>query len=109
MTGSFILAVSFLFFISETNRMIYAGAALLSIGNGIMWPSLLSLLSKSTPDKFQGTIQGYASSLGSAASIIGLLAGGLLYTQVGAKIFFISAAIIFITFVMTLKFLWEKK
>ena len=108
-SGSFILSLSFLFFTSEANRMIYAGAALLSVGNGIMWPSLLSLLSKSTSDKFQGTIQGYASSLGSAASIIGLLAGGLLYTQVGAEIFFVSAAIIFITFLMTLKFLWEKK
>jgi DHA1 family tetracycline resistance protein-like MFS transporter len=104
-SGSLILAASFTFYLSHEVLIIYIGSALLALGNGIMWPSLLSLLSKSTSDKIQGTIQGYASSLGSAASIIGLLAGGLLYTQLGAGIFLISAAIIGIIFIMTLKLL----
>ena len=98
--GSLILAASFLCFISLNTYMIYSGAAFLALGNGIMWPSLLSLISKRSGEKFQGTIQGYASSLGSMASIIGLLAGGVLYHQMGANIFILSAVIIFIIFIM---------
>ena len=103
--GSFILALSFVFYLSEANWSIYTGALLLAIGNGIMWPSLLSLLSKSTSEKIQGRIQGYAGSLGSAASIIGLLAGGILYNQIGAGIFLMSAAIIGVIGLMTLRLL----
>jgi MFS family permease len=101
--GSFVLAISFLFYISSSIYLIYLGAALLAVGNGIMWPSLLSLISKSSSEKFQGTIQGYASSLGSIASIIGLLAGGMLYNLMGSKIFIFSAVIIFGIFFMCFK------
>ena len=41
-TGSFILACSFLFFLSPQTWTLYLGAALLAFGNGIMWPSYLS-------------------------------------------------------------------
>ena len=102
-SGSFILAISFLFFISSSIYFVYFGAVFLAVGNGIMWPSLLSLISKSSSEKFQGTIQGYASSLGSVASIIGLLAGGMLYNLMGSKIFIFSAAIIFGIFFMCFK------
>jgi MFS family permease len=98
--GSFVLAISFLCFIFSNIYIVYLGATLLAVGNGLMWPSLLSLISKSSGDKFQGTIQGYASSLGSIASIIGLLAGGMLYTLMGSKIFILSAVIIFGIFFM---------
>ena len=101
--GSFILAVSFLFYIIDNRFVIYTGAVLLALGNGIMWPSLLSLTSKISKDRFQGVIQGYASSLGSAASIIGLLAGGMFYNQIGVGIFVLSSAIIFLIFIMSFK------
>ena len=100
-TGSFILALSFLFYNSTESWLMYAGALLLALGNGLMWPSLLSLISKSILDRFQGTIQGYAGSLGSAASIIGLLTGGLLYTLMGAGIFVLSALVIFVIFLLS--------
>ncbi len=99
--GSFILALSFLLFVSPSSWLVYAGALVLAIGNGIMWPSLLSLISKTAPEKFQGTIQGYSGSLGSAASIIGLLTGGLLYTQIGTGIFVLSTLVILIIFIMS--------
>ncbi len=41
--GTLILAVSFLCFISRHVASIYAGVALLALGNGLMWPSVLSL------------------------------------------------------------------
>jgi MFS family permease len=62
--GGVILAASFTFFLSGSKTMLYAGAALLALGNGLMWPSLLSILSKSVEERFQGTIQGFSSSLG---------------------------------------------
>jgi MFS family permease len=102
-SGSFILGAGFLFYIFSNIYFIYMGAILIALGNGIMWPTLLSLISKSSSEKFQGIIQGYASSLGSIASIIGLLAGGLLYTQMESKIFVLSAVIIFIVFFMCFK------
>jgi MFS family permease len=102
-TGSFILAVSFLCYMFSNIYFVYTGAVLLALGNGIMWPSLLSLISKSSTNKFQGLIQGYASSLGSIASIIGLLVGGLIYTQMGSDIFLFSSVIIFIVFFMCFK------
>ncbi len=100
LAGSFILAMSFVCFLSGTIWLIYSGAALMALGNGIMWPSLLSLVSTSTAERFQGTVQGFASSSGSFASIVGLLAGGLLYNMVGSQVFLLSAAILFVVFVM---------
>jgi MFS family permease len=103
--GSFILAMSFLFYLSGSSWFVYLGAAVLAIGNGIMWPSLLSLISKSVPERFQGTIQGYCGSLGSAASIIGLLSGGILYHQIGSGIFIFSALVIVMLFLISLRLL----
>lgn len=108
--GSCILGTSFLFLLSPTTWMIYVAAALLALGNGLMWSSVLSILSKAAEEKYQGTVQGLASSLGSLASIIGLIIGGILYGIVGAKIFLVSAVIIFIVFFMSLKLLaFEKR
>jgi DHA1 family tetracycline resistance protein-like MFS transporter len=106
--GSFILGASFLFFTSQATLLVYAGAAALAIGNGVMWPSLLSILSKSAPERFQGAIQGYAGSLGSAASIIGLLTGGILYNIINTGVFVFSAAIIFLIFIFSFRLLSAK-
>ncbi|MCZ6702079.1 MAG: MFS transporter [Ignavibacteria bacterium] len=103
--GSLILAISFLFYIYNVEWLIYIGAALLALGNGLMWSSVLSIISKTADAKYQGTIQGFASSAGSMASIIGLIAGGLLYEQIGGDIFILSAVIIFIVFLMSIKLL----
>jgi DHA1 family tetracycline resistance protein-like MFS transporter len=96
--GSFVLAASFFFFNSPNVVSIYVGAALLALGNGIMWPSLLSVLAKSANRNVQGTVQGFAGSLAAVASIVGLLIGGLLYSALGARVFVISGALTFATF-----------
>jgi MFS family permease len=103
--GSFILAISFLFFTSNVLWMLYVGGGLLSLGNGLMWSSVLSILSKAFDEKYQGTIQRFAGSAGSLASIIGLIVGGIIYQQIGGEIFILSAIIIFIVFVMGFKIL----
>ncbi len=91
--GSFLLATSFLFFLANEKPLLYMGTALLAVGNGVMWPSLLSTISKATDRHVQGAVQGLASSAGAVASIVGLLAGGLLYGLLGATVFVISAIV----------------
>jgi DHA1 family tetracycline resistance protein-like MFS transporter len=99
--GSLALAVSFLFFMSEDTTHIYAGTVLLACGNGLMWPSLTAVISKATDPRHQGAVQGLASSVGAVASIVGLLAGGLLYGVLGSRVFVLSFAITLLAVVMS--------
>ncbi len=98
--GSGVLALSFIFFSSAETAVIYTGTALLALGNGIMWPSLLSTLAKSSGHEVQGTVQGLAGSAGAVASIVGLLGGGLLYQYIGSAVFLIAAALTVFTFAL---------
>jgi MFS family permease len=103
--GSIILGTNFILFVSNNNIFIYGAAVLFAVGNGLMWPSFLSILSKIAGNAYQGFIQGVASSFGSLASIVGLIIGGLLYNLIGGFTFLISAGIIFVVFIMSFKLL----
>ena len=103
-TGSLILGVSFLFFVSDATPIIYVGVLLLALGNGLMWPSVLAILSRLAGSEYQGAVQGFASSGGSVASIIGLLAGGVLYSLLGSFVFLVSAGTILAAFLLSLCF-----
>ncbi len=105
LAGSLILGLSFLCILSSSLWFIYGGAILLALGNGVMWPSVLSVISKVTEEKYQGLIQGFASSCGSLASIIGLLLGGIFYNIFHERVFILSAIFLFIVFLMSFKFL----
>jgi MFS family permease len=100
--GSLLLAASFLFFVSRSTLSIYVGTAVLALGNGVMWPSLLAVISKATDQRVQGAVQGFASSCAAVASIVGLLAGGLLYGVLGAVVFVLSAAITAVVFLLAM-------
>jgi len=73
----------------------------LACGNGLMWPSLTAVISKATNPRHQGAVQGLASSVGAVASIVGLLAGGLLYGVLGSRVFVLSFAITLLAVVMS--------
>jgi MFS family permease len=88
--------------------LLYVAAILFAIGNGLMWPSFMSILSNRARTIQQGSVQGTAGSFGGLASIIGLTIGGLLYTLVGATTFLISASVIFAVFVMSFRLLKMK-
>ena len=107
--GSLILGTNFLLLISKNTYIIYAAAALFAIGNGIMWPSVLSILSKVAGHQYQGAVQGYAGSIGSVASIIGLIIGGIIYEVLEARVFAVSAILIYCVFVMSFKMLSIEK
>ena len=102
--GSILLAFSFFLFTSESELIIFVGIILFSTGNGIMWPSFLSQLSKIADQKYQGAVQGFASSAGSLASIIGLIAGGLLYGIIAVKTFFITGFLFVLIFILLILF-----
>ena len=98
--GSLLLSASFFLFTASDELFIYLGVILFSAGNGFMWPSFLSLLSKVAGQRFQGAVQGYASSAGSLASIIGLISGGVLYSILGINIFIIPGILLLIIFIL---------
>jgi MFS family permease len=103
-TGNFLLVATFLLLLSGSSFLIFTSAVFFAVGNGIMWPSVLSVLSKAAGRKYQGTVQGYASSLGSLASIIGLVAGGIIYSGIGSATFIISASVILTVAVLSFRF-----
>jgi MFS family permease len=105
LVGSLLLAIGFAFYIFNSTMLVYSGAVLIALGNGLMWPSVLSLLSQTTDEKFQGIIQGFAGSMGSVASIVGLLVGGVLYTRLSGLVFILSAIILFFVFLISLSFI----
>jgi MFS transporter, DHA1 family, tetracycline resistance protein len=103
--GSLVLGINFIFFLSTDILLIYTAAVLFAIGNGLMWPSLLSILAKKAGTVHQGAVQGVASSFASLASIIGLTIGGVLYNTIGATTFLISAGVIFTVFIISFRLL----
>ena len=107
--GSIILGTNFILFVSNNDFLVYGAAILFAVGNGLMWPSFMSILSKISGNTYQGFVQEVASSFGSLASIIGLTIGGLLYNLIEGFTFLISAGIIFAVFIMSFKLLKLKR
>jgi len=92
--GTIFLTAGFAGLYWENVIVIYAAATLIALGNGLMWPSVMALLSKVAGDRHQGAIQGAAGSIGAVASIVGLIGGGLLYNSLGAWVFVLAALMI---------------
>jgi len=65
--GSLMLGINFLLLIPGNLFLTYLATLFFALGDGLMWPSFLSLLSKIAGRKYQGTVQGFASSFGSLA------------------------------------------
>lgn len=101
--GSIILGTNFILFVSNNIIMVYGAVVLFAVGNGLMWPSFMSILSKRAGTILQGSVQGVAGSFGGLASIIGLTLGGLLYNLVGGATFLVSAGVIFAVFIMSFR------
>ncbi|MEL6918931.1 MAG: MFS transporter, partial [Bacteroidota bacterium] len=108
--GSLFLTSSFLLLSMQDIIVLYIANTLLSIGNGLMWPSFLALLAGTGSPQMQGAIQGYGNSTGSFASMLGLILGGLLFENIGTMVFFVGGIIfLIITILMTINFLQRRK
>jgi len=107
--GSAILGLNFVLFISSEIFLIYFAAVLFAVGNGLMWPSIMSILSRRAGPVYQGAVQGVAGSVTGVASIIGLTTGGVLYNIFGGITFLVSAGVIFAVFVLSFRLLRYKE
>lgn len=107
--GSAILGSNFVLFISSEIFLIYFAAVLFAVGNGLMWPSIMSILSRRAGPVYQGAVQGVAGSVTGVASIIGLTTGGVLYNIFGGITFLVSAGVIFAVFVLSFRLLRYKE
>jgi len=107
--GSAILGSNFILFISSDIFLIYFAAVLFAVGNGLMWPSIMSILSRRAGPVYQGAVQGVAGSVTGVASIIGLTTGGVLYNIFGGITFLVSAGVIFAVFVLSFRLLRYKE
>jgi len=106
--GSIILGTNFVLFLSNNIVSVSFAIILFAVGNGLMWPSFMSILSRYAGSKLQGSVQGVAGSFGGLASILGLILGGFLYDAIGAVTFLISAGVIFSIFLMSFQLLkWK--
>jgi predicted MFS family arabinose efflux permease len=101
--GSAVLAVCFFLLGASSTVLTFAAALFFAAGNGLMWPSYLSLLSKRGGAEVQGAVQGIASSAGSLASIVGLILGGVLYELLGPTTFFVSGGVIVLVFLLSIR------
>ncbi len=98
--GTLIVSLSYIALLIPSPVLAYTAAALYAIGNGLMWPSYLSILSERAGEDHQGYIQGIGNSAGSLASIAGLLFGGLLFNTLKESIFVVPAVLVLIVFTM---------
>jgi MFS transporter, DHA1 family, tetracycline resistance protein len=89
--GTASLCASFLAFSVPSTWAVFAGAILFAVGNGLSWPTFQARLADVAGPQAQGSVQGAATSVGAAASIVGLVAGGILYPHVGVGIFIAGA------------------
>ena len=76
--GSIILGMNFVLFASNNLISVFGAVILFALGNGLMWPSFMSILSRRAGSKLQGAVQGLAGSFGGLASIFGLIFGDVL-------------------------------
>lgn len=102
MGGTIVLSAGFVCLVREEIVAIYLAATLIALGNGLMWPSVMAMLSRVAGERHQGAIQGAGGSIGAIASIAGLIAGGLLYDWLGAYVFITAALIVLPVSVITL-------
>jgi MFS family permease len=101
--GTFIVVLSYISLLVPSPVFAYAAAVLYALGNGLMWPSFLSLLSDHAGESNQGYIQGLGNSAGSLASIGGLLVGGILFTGMKENVFIVPAVLVTIVFGMAFR------
>lgn len=108
--GSLLLVVSFFLMSQQSLVLLYVAITLLSLGNGLMWPSFLALLSRTGTSGTQGAIQGYGTSMGSIASMLGLVMGGILFEKIATLVFVIGSVIfLLIALLLVLKLFKNKR
>lgn len=90
--GMALLAVSFyMISISHSIPFLACAMVVLALGNGLMRPSLLAIVSLLSNEEEQGVVMGASQSAASLGRILGPVAGGWLYTAAGMASPFFAA------------------
>lgn len=101
--GIISMIIGFSLFMTGEVAFVYTGAVFVAFGNSIAWPSFLSLLAGIAGKKYQGAIQGAASSMGSLAAIVGLVIGGFIFSQLSSWTFLIPIGLMVILFFLAFR------
>jgi MFS family permease len=105
--GAFVLGFGFLTLSPASDWLPFVGAVLIALGNGLMWPPVVALLSKAAGEH-QGAVLGLVGSVSAAASILGLFLGGIMFHHFTGWLFVLSAGFIFGVIVLSVWFPLEK-
>jgi DHA1 family tetracycline resistance protein-like MFS transporter len=101
-TASFTLGLA-LVPVAPRVSMLYVVAFFIAIGQGLTYPSLSSMISKSVSANEQGSMLGLASGIGSLARFLGPIVSGFFYDWARARgAFFAGAVLTFAAFSVAL-------
>ena len=96
-TGVLVCGIGFvvlaLVSVSHSAVMIYVSVGILALGEGLVSPSLVELVSRGADARSQGRVQGGSQSISSLANIGGPLVVGVIYDSLGHASPYIIAAI----------------
>jgi MFS family permease len=88
--GALAIGLAYLGFSGAPSLGLACGAAFIGgIGNGLQWPSLISLVQRLTPPPLLGRLMGAVESMGALCLAIGLLLGGGLVALSSPRIAFL--------------------
>ncbi|HEY2719981.1 MAG TPA: MFS transporter [Solirubrobacteraceae bacterium] len=88
--GALAIGLAYVGFSAAPSLGLACGAALIGgIGNGLQWPSLISLVQRLTPPALLGRLMGAVESLGALCLAFGLLLGGGLAALSSPRIAFL--------------------
>jgi predicted MFS family arabinose efflux permease len=89
-TGIFALGAAFVGFALAPSLAVACVASFVGgLGNGLEWPSLISLVQRMTPQHLHGRLMGSVESLAALCLAIGLPLGGLLVALGSARVAFL--------------------
>jgi MFS family permease len=89
--GALAIGLAYVGFSAAPTLALACPAALIGgIGNGLQWPSLISLVQQLTPPALLGRLMGAVESLGALCLALGLLLGGALVALSSPRIAFLA-------------------
>ncbi len=87
--GTFALGAAYVGFGAAPTLALACAAALVGgIGNGLQWPSLISIVQRVTPPHLQGRMMGGVESIGAVCTAVGLILGGVLVAVSSPRVAF---------------------
>ncbi len=101
-TFSFMIGFAAVPFVPRPS-LLYPAALLVAIGQGLCYPSLMSLVTKSSPSNQHGSVLGVSSSVSSLSRVLGPILGGTMYGIAAAKgAFLVASGIALVAFVIAI-------